>query len=122
MKAAALLRRSRVQWVAGLVVALLLAGGISHYASSSPDGLQHVATETGFSDTATEHVVADGPLADYRFAGVTDDRLSGGLAGVVGTGVVLVLASGLTWALHRPRPRTAGAPRDAGTSQDPGTA
>lgn len=115
MSIAAHHRRSRVQWVAGLVVALLLAGVISLFASPSPDGLEYVAAEAGFSDTAAEHVAADGPLADYQVAGVTDDRLSGGLAGVLGTGVVLVLASGVAWALRRARPRTAAAPQDAGT-------
>ncbi len=115
MTIAAYNRRSRVQWVAGLVVVLLLAGVISLFASPSPDGLEYVAAEVGFSGSAAEHVAADGPLADYQVAGVTDDRLSGGLAGVLGTGVVLVLASGLAWVLRRPRPRTAPAPQNAGT-------
>jgi cobalt/nickel transport protein len=41
------------KWVALgiLVVALLLAGVVSYYASSEPDGLNRVAQDTGISRT-----------------------------------------------------------------------
>jgi hypothetical protein len=32
----------------GLLVAVVLAGGVSYFASSSPDGLNKVASDTGF--------------------------------------------------------------------------
>jgi hypothetical protein len=91
----------RALWVTGLVVALLVAGVLSFYASSSPDGLEHVAEQTGFIDSAQEHDAADSPLADYQTRGVDDERLSGGLAGVVGALVVLGLAGGLFWVIRR---------------------
>lgn len=93
--------RTRTFLVVGVAVALLLAGGVSFYASSNPDGLEYVAEQTGFLDTAQENAAADGPLADYRTEGVEDERLSGGLAGVVGALVVLLLAGGLAFAVRR---------------------
>jgi cobalt/nickel transport protein len=86
------------------VVALLLAGVVSYYASANPDGLEYVAHKTGFLDSASEHGAADGPLADYSTKGVDDARLSGGLAGVIGTVVVLVIAGGLTLLVRRRAP------------------
>ncbi|MBG6098644.1 PDGLE domain-containing protein [Nocardioides luteus] len=91
------------RWVAvGIaVVALLLAGVVSYYASAHPDGLEYVAGKTGFLDSASDHGAADGPLADYGTKGVDNERLSGGLAGVIGTVVVLVLAGGLALVVRR---------------------
>lgn len=96
-------KRVPFTWVAvGIaVVALLLAGVVSYYASANPDGLEYVAGKTGFLDSASEHGAADGPLADYGTQGVDNARLSGGLAGVIGTVVVLVLAGGLVLAVRR---------------------
>jgi cobalt/nickel transport protein len=96
-------KRVPFRWVAvGIaVVALLLAGVVSYYASANPDGLEYVAGKTGFLDSASEHGAADGPLADYGTKGVDNERLSGGLAGVIGTVVVLVLAGGLALVVRR---------------------
>ena len=87
--------------VVGVLVALFLAGFVSYYASSNPDGLEHVAEQTGVIDTAEEHAAAEGPLADYTTEGVENERLSGGLAGVIGAVVVLVLAGGLAFVVRR---------------------
>lgn len=91
-----------LKWVAiGIaVVALLLAGVVSHYASSEPDGLNRVAQDHGFSQTAKRHET-DAPLAGYTAKDVDDPRLSGGLAGVIGVVVVLALAGGLAFAVRR---------------------
>lgn len=82
----------------GIVVALLLAGGLSVYASSRPDGLQRVAGDHGFADKQRDSATADSPLAGY---GQQGDRR---VAGVVGAVVVLVLVSGTTYVLRRRRP------------------
>lgn len=87
-----------------LVVSLLLAGVVSFYAASSPDGLTKVSQDQGFADTEEEHGAADGPFAGYGSSFIDDERLSGGVAGVVGVLVVLALGSGLTLALRRRRP------------------
>ena len=84
-----------------LVVALVLAGVVSFYAASTPDGLTKVSEDKGFDTTAETHGTEDGPFAGYGTSFVDDDRLSGGLAGVVGVVVVLALAGGLTLALRR---------------------
>jgi cobalt/nickel transport protein len=101
----------------GLLVCLLLAGVASYYASSHPDGLEHVAEQTGFGHTADDSATADSPLADYSTRGVDDARLSGGIAGAAGVVVMLVLSTGLFWALRRRR-----GPTDDGVdhpAQDP---
>ena len=87
--------------VAGLLLALLVAGVASFYASSHPDGLEYVAEKTGFLHTAEDSAAADSPLADYSTKGVDDPRLSGGIAGVAGSVLVLVLAGGLFMLLRR---------------------
>lgn len=87
--------------VAGFVLCLLLAGGVSLYASSSPDGLEYVASRTGFAESARESAAAGSPLADYRTIGVEDERVSRGLAGVAGTVTVALIAGGLFWGLRR---------------------
>lgn len=87
--------------VVGVLVALLLAGVGSYYASSAPDGLNRVAEDQGISQTEREHNAAGGPLAGYRAKGVEDDRLSGLVAGITGVLVVLALFGGLTLVLRR---------------------
>ncbi len=89
---------TRVLVVLGVLVALLLAGVVSHYASSEPDGLNRVAQDQGF---AAESGRGNAPLAGYSARGVADDRWAGGLAGVVGVVVVLGLTGGLTLVLRR---------------------
>ncbi|MCW2584399.1 MAG: hypothetical protein JWQ53_3189, partial [Klenkia sp.] len=104
-------RRTTGFLLVGLLVALLIAGVGSSYASSSPDGLEASAEETGFADTAQDSAVAGSPLADYGLAGVEDARLSGGLAGVIGVLVTLAVAGGLTLVLRR-RTRVGAGSRD----------
>ena len=108
--------RTRTFVALGVLVALVLAGVASFYASSHPDGLEYVAEKTGFSDTAEEHAAADGPLADYSTKGVGDARLSGGLAGVTGALVVLVLAGGLAFVVRR-RPSGSSESNEASDSR-----
>ena len=96
-------RSPRRIWAAGLVTSLLLAGFVSFYASADPDGLEKVATDHGIDEKAEEHATADSPLADYGVRDVSDERLSGGLAGVIGVGVTVVAGTGVFWVLRRRR-------------------
>ena len=100
-----------------LLVALVLAGVGSYYASSHPDGLEYVAGKTGFLDTADDHASSDSPLADYATKGVDNERLSGGLAGVAGVALTLGIGGALFLALRR-RPAPAGDAAPAGASAD----
>jgi cobalt/nickel transport protein len=69
---------------AGLLVALALALLVSPFADSDPDGLNKVAADEGFASAEQEHDLADGPVAGYEVNGVDDDRVSTGLAGIIG--------------------------------------
>ena len=92
---------------AGLLVALLLAGVVSGYASGSPDGLDRTAREgctfdaegritggTCMAQREGEHQLDDSPLAGYGIRGV-DGRLSTGLSGVLGVLVTFGIGAGV---------------------------
>lgn len=96
-------RSNRTVWATGLVTALVLAGFVSFYASASPDGLEKVAADKGIDQKVEEHAAAGSPLADYSVKDVTDARLSGGLAGVIGVGVTVVVGTGIFWTVRRRR-------------------
>lgn len=80
------------------VVSLLLAGVVSYFADSNPDGLDHVTEQHGIAEHAQDHPLAGWPLADYALGG--DDRFTG-LAGVLGVVVTVALAGGLFWLLRK---------------------
>ncbi|MEU9186643.1 energy-coupling factor ABC transporter permease [Streptomyces sp. NPDC048484] len=96
-------RSHRTVWLAGLATSLVLAGFVSFYASPSPDGLEKVASDKGIDAKAEDHAAADSPLADYGVEGLTDARMSGGLAGVIGVGVTVVAGTGIFWSVRRRR-------------------
>lgn len=85
----------------GILVCVVLAGIVSYYASSRPDGLNFVANEKGFADSAGPHASDGSPFAGYSTRGIDDARLSGGVAGVVGGAIVFVIAGGLFLAIRR---------------------
>jgi hypothetical protein len=87
--------------VVGLVLSLVLAGGLSYYASSQPDGFEKSAGEIGFLDTAEESPLAGSPLAEYGVAGVENERLSGGLAGLIGVASTAAISFGIFYTLRR---------------------
>lgn len=95
-----------------LIVSLVLAGIVSYYASGNPDGLEKVASDKGISANEEDHALKDSPLGDYGVKGIGDARLSGGLSGVIGVGVVLLVGGGLFWAVRR-RGSAAAVERDA---------
>ncbi|MBE8473935.1 energy-coupling factor ABC transporter permease [Streptomyces justiciae] len=107
-------RSQRKVWLAGLVTSLVLAGGVSFYASASPDGLEKVAADQGIDKKTEKHANADSPLADYGVKDVDDARLSGGLAGVIGVGVTVVAGSAVFWAVRRRRTADDVSPVSAG--------
>ena len=85
----------------GILVCLVLAGFVSFYASTKPDGLNFVANETGFARSAGPHASDGSPFAGYETSGVDDARVSRGTAGIVGGALVFLLASGLFLAVRR---------------------
>jgi cobalt/nickel transport protein len=87
--------------ITGFVASLFLAGIVSFYASSHPDGLEKVAGDIGFIETAKENTNSEGILADYGVKGVENPRLSTGAAGVVGVVATAAISTGLFALIRR---------------------
>ena len=87
--------------VAGFALTIFLAGFVSFYASSHPDGLEKVAEDIGFLETAKDHSNANGALADYNVKGLDNARLSTGAAGVIGVLATAGVSTGLFLVLRR---------------------
>ncbi|MGW5692792.1 PDGLE domain-containing protein, partial [Streptomyces asiaticus] len=79
------------------------SGVVSFYASASPDGLEKVAHDKGIDEKTEDHAAKDSPLADYGVKDISDARLSGGLAGVIGVGATLAVGSGVFIVIRRRR-------------------
>jgi cobalt/nickel transport protein len=109
-------RRARTLWfvACGLLVALLLAGVVSNFASSDPDGLDSAARKgctvnaddeiTGGTCMALgekDHELDDSPFADYGIRGIDNEYLSTGLSGVVGVLATFVVGGGVFWLVRR---------------------
>ena len=86
---------NRKFYASALLISALLAGGLSVYASSSPDGLEKVAEDVGFIETAKDHTFADFTLSDYGISGLENARLSVGFAGLIGVVATALVAVGL---------------------------
>lgn len=87
--------------LSGLLLAFLLAGFVSGYASGAPDGLEKVAEDEGFLRSAQDSDSAGSPLADYALRGIEDERLAGGLAGVIGVALTIAVGTLLFWVVSR---------------------
>jgi cobalt/nickel transport protein len=107
-------RRSLGFFVGFLVAALLIAGGLSYFASSSPDGLDSVTLNgcvldadgepqagTCIAQNAQDSATAGSPLAGYAVGGGDGTT---GLAGVLGVLACLAIGGGLFWVLRRRPP------------------
>jgi len=89
----------------GVLVSALLAGGASFYASSHPDGLEKVAGDIGFLETAKDHTNSESALADYGVKGLENERLSVGVAGLIGVVATGAISGGLFLLLRRKNPK-----------------
>jgi len=79
-------------WHGALILALFLAI-LSPLASSSPDGLEKVAEDKGFIDTALE--ASYEIIPDYVMPGIANDAVATILAGIIGTLVLFGIGYGL---------------------------
>lgn len=103
--------------IVGMGLSVVLAGAVSFYASGSPDGLESVAEEQQFADQGQDSATSDSPFADYGVSGLEQERVSVGIAGLVGVAVTAVVAFLLfTWL--RRRPSQVGADARPGASPD----
>lgn len=85
-------------WHVGLLIALGLAI-LSPLASPWPDGLEKVAEDKGFIETALEPAFEIIP--DYVFPGVGNEALATILAGLAGTLILFGLSYGVGALLKR---------------------
>lgn len=81
--------------VVGLIVSIVIAGFLSFYASSHPDGLEKVSADQGLDVTVVDSANADSALADYGVAGVENERASAFLGGVIGVAITGLAGFGL---------------------------
>jgi cobalt/nickel transport protein len=102
----------------GLLVALILAGVVSNFASSSPDGLDATAyrgctvaadgTITGgtcMAQREQHHQLKDSPLAGYAIRGIDNPYLATGLSGVLGVLITFGVGAGAFWLVRRRHPQ-----------------
>lgn len=95
-------RRATGWFVLGLLITVFVAVVASQFASSEPDGLEYVAEEQGFAETADDHDLVDAPLADYGENLEADRVISTGVAGFIGVVAALGIGFGLFWLIRAP--------------------
>lgn len=87
--------------LAAIAFILLLAVGLSPFASASPDGLEHVleAKHIPVQESDPQHT----PFQDYTVPSVSNESASTSLAGLLGAAFMLGLGYGLGKLLLRPK-------------------
>jgi hypothetical protein len=90
-------------WVIALVICLLIATA-APLASSSPDGLEKVAEDIGFANSAKESPFM--VLTDYIFPGIENVMLATILASWLGTIILFIIVYGLMWAIKIMKDKT----------------
>ena len=88
--------------VVAIIVTVVLATAASPFASSSPDGLEKVAADTGIDAGVRASAAADSPLADYGVAGVEHEGFGTSLAGIAGVAITVAVGLG-TFSIIRRR-------------------
>ncbi len=87
-------RRTRTFIAGGLALTVVVAALLSLLASGEPDGLERIAIDKGFEETAADPAL-DSPLADYAVEGVDNQGVSTALAGIIGVAITLGLTVGV---------------------------
>ena len=92
---------NRRVFVVGLLAAFVVAVVVAQFASADPDGLEFVAEQEGFIDTADESAVSGSPLADYGNDLTDTGWVNTAVAGLVGVATTLVVGYGVFWLARR---------------------
>jgi len=92
--------------IIGLVVSLFLAGLVSLFASSFPDGLEKVAENLGFIEKGEVKPSVKSPIPDYEWPGLENKKLATSIAGIAGTLIVFGLGYGLAAILKHKEHKT----------------
>lgn len=90
--------------IGGILAALFFGAVVSQFAVDNPDGLESVAIESGFDESAEDHALADSIFADYATAGLENETLSLAIAGIAGIVITLAVGWGLFYAVRGRRP------------------
>ncbi|MCK5589570.1 MAG: PDGLE domain-containing protein [Dehalococcoidales bacterium] len=91
----------KFKWWHGVLILALFLALLSPLASSSPDGLERVAEDKGFMETAREAVFEIIP--DYVLPGVGNEAGATILAGIIGTLMLFGIGYGLAQLLKAKR-------------------
>lgn len=76
-----------------LIISVLVVIVLAPFASEKPDGLERVAEDHKFSDNATHYLDKLYHLFnDYLVPGISNEKVSTILAGLIGVGIVLVFS------------------------------
>ncbi|MED5570024.1 MAG: energy-coupling factor ABC transporter permease [Actinomycetota bacterium] len=93
-------------FVIGSVCSAVVVGVVvSQFAASNPDGLERVAIDNGFEESATDHALASSWFSDYATAGISNESLSLAVAGVAGICITLLVGGGVVSASRSTRRR-----------------
>ncbi|MEE9528550.1 MAG: PDGLE domain-containing protein [Dehalococcoidia bacterium] len=91
----------KFKWWHGVLILALFLALLSPLASSSPDGLERVAEDKGFMETAREVVFE--VIPDYVLPGVGNEAGATILAGIIGTLMLFGIGYGLAQLLKAKR-------------------
>jgi len=91
----------KFKWWHGVLILALFLALLSPLASSSPDGLERVAEDKGFMETAREVVFE--VIPDYVLPGVGNEAGATILAGLLGTLMLFGIGYGLAQLLKAKR-------------------
>ena len=72
-----------------LIVALIVGGIVSLFASSHPDGLERVAEDKGFIETALDYPFAV-LMPDYSSELIGNEYIATAIAGIFGTLIIFL--------------------------------
>ena len=99
-------RRTWLFPAGALAASLALAGLLSPFASTSPDGLERVAKDKGFIEKGKGDPVWKWTfLQDYVTPGIANRLIATASAGVIGTVIVFGCTYGIARVLKRKRAR-----------------
>lgn len=97
--------------IVGTVIAILIAGVVSYFASPNPDGLEKAQEELGAAEPA--HAAVEVPpvaFQEYNLKWLGEGFWSNAVAGVVGALAVLAILLGVGRVLARGKAKAAARP------------
>jgi cobalt/nickel transport system permease protein len=91
--------------IGSMCAAVVVGVVVSQFAASNPDGLERVAIDNGFEESATDHALASSWFSDYATAGISNESVSLAVAGVAGICITLLVGGGVVSASRSARRR-----------------